>query len=182
MLSPLPDRDVRGSGQGGGGALSNQELADFLLTDPPRLAAKSILHTDSAKAYRHVGPQRWPEAGALHENFEEDPLYAGLDYVHTNVCHKRKPGQQVAYAARRYIRCPDGTQLRVLGGTQVVDGYWPQLRAHVGRKGFNTGKLPEDRKRQRLHKLIRVHQWLYWNLSVDRFSLLGSVYKAWWSA
>ena len=71
----------------------------------------------------------------------------------------------------------DGTQATLLGGTQTVDGYWPDLRAAVGRKGVNTGTEPDSAERLRLHQLIRLHQWQYWHLSVNRFELLGPLYK-----
>ena len=43
------------------GALSVDELVKVLMLSPgePRLLPRSILHTDSAKAYRHVGPMHW---------------------------------------------------------------------------------------------------------------------------
>ena len=60
FLAPLPDRSVSGAGQGGGGSLAIDELVSVLrvLTDRPVLRWRSILHTDSAKAYRKVGPMR----------------------------------------------------------------------------------------------------------------------------
>jgi hypothetical protein len=48
----LPDRVVRGDGRGGGGALSDKELADcFKRSDGTfRVGRRCIIHTDSAKA------------------------------------------------------------------------------------------------------------------------------------
>ena len=136
-----------------------------------------MLHTDSAKAYRQVGPQKWPKPGQLHENFEEHPAFKDMQYVHTNVVHKKKPGVPQQFVARRHVTYADGTQATLLGGTQTVDGYWPDLRAAVGRKGVNTGTEPDSAERLRLHQLIRLHQWQYWHLSVNRFELLGPLYK-----
>ena len=67
FLEQLPSRLQAGSGRGGGGALSIEELERVLRidTDRPLLLPRSVLHTDSAKAYRRVGPMRWPENGAL---------------------------------------------------------------------------------------------------------------------
>ena len=61
-------------------------------SEHPRLAKGSVLHTDSAKAYKTIGMQRWPEAGALHGDFEADDLFKDMQYVHTNVSHKKKVG------------------------------------------------------------------------------------------
>ena len=61
-LSRAEDRAVQGDGQGGGGALSIAELVEVFKidTDDPILIKLSIIHTDSAKAYRRMGPLRWP--------------------------------------------------------------------------------------------------------------------------
>ena len=79
LLDNLPDRAVAGNGQGGGGALSNEELFNFLRpdTDKPRLKKRSVLHTDSAKAYRKVGIWQRPGPGPLHGSFEGEPEYVG---------------------------------------------------------------------------------------------------------
>ena len=69
FLGALPDRWVPASGKGGGEALSIQEMVDVLRdTSKPVLKARSLLHTDSAKAYKRLGPLQWPVLGALHEN------------------------------------------------------------------------------------------------------------------
>ena len=54
----------------------------------PRLLPGSILHTDSAKAYRQVGPQAWPARGALHSRFETAERFKVHLWTHTNVTHK----------------------------------------------------------------------------------------------
>ena len=60
FLACLPDRAVSGSGQGGGGALSIEELIEVLRlnTDRPALVRRSFLHTVSAKSYKKMGPLR----------------------------------------------------------------------------------------------------------------------------
>ena len=74
-LHELPLRYTGGAGQGGGGAISVDELDDVFRvdTDDPLIAAESVLHTDSAKSYKRLGIIRWPGHGALHDpaNFEE---------------------------------------------------------------------------------------------------------------
>ena len=69
FLSFLPDREVNGIGQGGGGALSVEELKRVMRVTCllPLLLARTILHTDSAKAYKRVGPFRWGPPGALRD-------------------------------------------------------------------------------------------------------------------
>ena len=160
--------------------MSIDELVDVLEpeSDRPRLKWRSILHTDSAKAYKKVGPQRWPEPGAHHDSFEGLEVFKKLEYTHTNVTHKRKVGQQTQYAAVREVILPNGEKRQVKGGTQTTDGYWATLRREVGRKGFNTSGSADDPKRHRLHRLVRAHQWSFWNLGDDRFALLGEVFRA----
>ena len=177
FLGLLPDRPVGGSGQGGGGALSKEELINIMKPNSlnPRLKRRSILHTDSAKAYKKVGLQRWPEAGSLHANFEDDSSFKNHEYTHTNVTHKKKPGQKAQYVAIREIVLPDGTKKSVKAGTQKVDGFWATLRRAIARRSVNAGGA-NSLKRGRLCQLVRVFQWSYWHLDEDRFTLLGQIY------
>ena len=85
------------------------------------------------------------------------------------------------FVAVRHITFLDGSKKDVLGGTQTVDGYWPELRRAVGRTGLNTGEDPDSDERVRLHQQIRVHQWIYWHLDKNRFELLGGLLREFWS-
>ena len=57
VLRRLEVRQVAGTGKGGGGSLSNEELESVILPPgaPPLLRPGTIVHTDSAKAYRNLG-------------------------------------------------------------------------------------------------------------------------------
>ena len=176
LLYILPDRFAKAAGQGGGGALTVAELKEVLRigSEKPALLPKSILHTDSAKAYKRVGPMRWSQRGALHEKFEDGSDFAELKYTHTNVTHKKKPGQPVKYVEQFTVELPDGTSKEVLGGTEKVDGFWATLRRLIGRKGVNTGARDKTAKRDWFHKNVRVAQWLYWFADDDRFKRFAS--------
>ena len=89
FLAPLPDRFVKNTGTGGGGSLAIAELVDVfrISSDRPVLAPESLLHTDSAKAYKRMGPLRWPEPGVLHSEFECSEPFAQHKCTHTNVTH-----------------------------------------------------------------------------------------------
>ena len=128
-LAQLEERFAVASGQGGGGALSVDELIRVLLVDSvdPILIKRSILHTDSAKAYRRIGPMQWPEAGAHHTRFQRSDPFSQFDWCHTNVTHKHKPGQPIQYVAHRTVVLPTGEHKHCLGGTQKVDGFWAFL-------------------------------------------------------
>jgi hypothetical protein len=93
VLAPLPDRFVKNTGTGGGGSLAIVELVEVfrINSNRPVLAPESLLHTDSAKAYKRMGPLRWPEPGVLHNEFECSEPFAQHKYTHTNVTHKKKP-------------------------------------------------------------------------------------------
>ena len=178
FLAKLPDRPVKGQGQGGGGALSKEELKDVLQAESmsPRLLPESILHTDSAKAYKQVGPLAWPQAGILHAAFETQEPFLAHGWCHTVVTHKKKVGQKIQFVAERTVKMRNGTTKRVLAGTEKVDGYWASLRRSVGKTSVNTGKRTGDQKRRTwLHKLVRVHQWRWWHLGEDLFNKLGQV-------
>ena len=105
FLGLLPERWVPVSGKGGGGALSIQEMVDVLRCDTskPVLKARSLLHTDSAKAYKRLGPLQWPVLGALHENdvFKSRETLSVHEYTRTSVCHKRKVVQRVQFSFPR---------------------------------------------------------------------------------
>ena len=180
FLAKLPDRPVKGQGQGGGGALSKEELKDVLQAESmsPRLLPESILHTDSAKAYKQVGPLAWPQAGILHAAFETQEPFLAHGWCHTVVTHKKKVGQKIQFVAERTVKMRNGTTKRVLAGTEKVDGYWASLRRSVGKTSVNTGKRTGDQKRRTwLHKLVRVHQWRWWHLGEDLFNKLGQVHS-----
>ena len=138
------------------------------------LLPRSILHTDSAKAYRKIGPLRWPEVGALQSEWEATAPFAAQEYTHTNVTHKKKVGQDVKWLLRKRVKLANGTEKDVIAGTEKIDGYWATLRRHVGRKGMNTG-LDGSGTRAWLEMLVRVHQWEYWHFDEDRFALFGDM-------
>ena len=178
FLEKLEDRAVQGSGQGGGGALSHAELKKVLRPDSqPRLLPESILHTDSAKAYRKLGAtMRRPAPGSHHEAFEEESDYRHLKYAHTNVTHKKKVGERIRYVLKRTVTI-DGTEREVLAGTQKIDGYWATMRREVGKRAVQTGATAASEKRKRLHQLVRVHQWHYWHQDADRFALFAALWR-----
>ena len=57
ILRELPIRWSKRGGQGGGGSLAHEGLKAVLLPPgrPPLVRAGSVIHTDSAKAYRNLG-------------------------------------------------------------------------------------------------------------------------------
>jgi len=76
VLMRLPHRFAKGGGQGGGGPLDDEELRRFVLrasgSNIPLFRAGTIVHTDSARAYRNLA---WraddaPQAGASSEDVE----------------------------------------------------------------------------------------------------------------
>ena len=179
FMELLDQRFTGGAGQGGGGALSVEEFVRIFRVDSesPLMAKFSILHTDSAKAYKHTGPMYWakPSANGFHDpdvvevhHWSFRQLQHG--WTHTSVCHKEKVGQPVQYAVTRTIRLHDGSCETCKCGTQAIDGFWASLRKHVGRCGVNTGD-PDSMTRQRLHRLVREFQWHWWHLEKDRFPL-----------
>ena len=132
------------------------------------------MHTDSAKAYRKLGPMKWMGPGAHHSEFEGNEGFKQLEITHTNVTHKRKPGEQVQYVAIRTVKLPDGEELQVKAGTEIIDGFWATLRAMVGRKGINTGKQGDNVKRETLYRTVRFAQWKHWYYNADRFKIFGT--------
>ena len=178
----LPDRFVKGAGQGGGGALAVKEViaALRLNSDNPVLKRGSIVHSDSAKAYRRLGPLHHPPLGALQnsEVWRGREMFRRHGYVHTACLHKRKAGQRVAYAPARRVTCWDGLTKNVVGGTQYVDGFWRFLRKEVSRQAVSTGKAKRAATRQLLLILVRVAQWRWWYLDANRFELYASYLRA----
>ena len=178
FLQQLPPRITGGAGQGGGGALSLAELdAVFKVeSDDPLLVRGSLLHTDSAKAYRHIGPLHWPAPSPLKDRASFDERYKRFGYTHATVCHKRKKNQKVAYAKEVTMKLPDGTLISALAGTQTIDGFWQSLRLNTSRRGVKTGSVGSA-ARIRLHKLVREYQWHYWYLEQERFPLFCKLVK-----
>lgn len=187
-MEELPLRYTGGAGQGGGGALSVAELdAVFRVdSDSQLVAPESVIHTDSAKSYKRLGPFRWPGPGALHGAYElgegeERPdhkrmsqlfeqRYLRHKWVYAVVVHKKKFGENSNWAVTRRIRLADGTWTERKGGTQTIDGFWARLRLNVARKGVQSGPAG-SLKRSRLAKLVREYQWRYWYLHEDKMVL-----------
>ena len=104
-IVPLPDRCVACARQGGGGALSIAELISVLKANTldQILRRFNLLHTDSAKAYKRLGPPRWPTAGDLCGAFEFAALFAQHGYTHTYVTHEKKIGVPKQFTAERRV-------------------------------------------------------------------------------
>ena len=86
-LTRLPLKLTGGQGQG---AISVEELDEVfrINSDRPLLKPGTVIHTDSAKSYKRLGPMRWD-----HCRDPDHPLYTGalqtrysrFGYTHTNV-------------------------------------------------------------------------------------------------
>ena len=97
-------------------------------------------------------------------------------WCHTVVTHKKKVGQKIQFVAERVVQMRDGQTKKVLSGTEKVDGYWASLRRAVGKTSVNTGKRGGDQKKRNwLHKLVRVHQWVGSMRSVVQMKLCRSI-------
>ena len=144
----------------------------------PLIRPESILHTDSAKAYRRVGPLRWNPESVLLTEFQDQPDFLKFKWVHTTVTHKKKPGVPIRYVETAEIIMHDGTVKQVEKGSEKIDGYWATMRRCVGKTSVTTGHSSNKVRRLWLHKLVRAHQWHYWHLGVERFSLLGGIFRA----
>ena len=170
FLAWLPERCVPNHGKGGGGALAIEELREVLRlkSGNPRLLPLSILHTDSAKAYRHVGPLRWPKyvLGGIMEADE----FLQHRWTTTKVVHKRKVGQPTRYVEYFRVRCAYNKPKDVLGGAQKIDGFWAFLRKHIGRLTVPTG-TPLSAARSWFQKRVRVAQWMWVHCDENRFEL-----------
>ena len=143
FLEALPDGFANKSGQGGEGALAIGELWKVLRIDSskPLIRPASILHTDSAKAYRRVGPLRWNPESVLLTEFQDQPDFLKFKWVHTTVMHKRKPGMPIRYVESAEIVMHDGTVKQVEKGSKKIDGYWATMRRCVGKTGDNRAQL-----------------------------------------
>ena len=169
-----------GSGRGGGGALSIEELVNHFRPGAPvpLIAPGSVVHTDAAKAYRRIGPLYWPERGALQDREQFAAAFQGLGYLHTVVRHKKVVGEPIHYTRNMWIAFPDGSSERRVAGTQKVDGYWASLRREVGRTSLNSGRDPDSETRSSLHQRVRVHQWRHWHVGEDMFALFCQIVRS----
>ena len=179
FLRRLENRPVHGDGRGGGGALSIAELTRILKADtaPPHLAPGAVLHTDSAKSYKKLGPMFWPAPGAHTADFEAQHPFLQHAWVHTNVCHKPKAGEGVRWVEVAEIRHRGGARRLVQKGTEKIDGFWASLRRAVGRVPFITGSLSDIDRQLWLECTVLAFQWRWWNLSRERFVLLGNIFR-----
>ena len=115
--------------------------------------------------------------------------YAHLRLAHSMVCHTKKRGQKVQFAAiRRVLLHPDvAAALQEaeadpflqdchtwrVAGTMKVDGYWTILRRRVAQRSYKTSSL------EALLRAVRIHQWSYWcGPGACLFSELGAMVRA----
>eukprot|EP00438_Fugacium_kawagutii_P013600 Skav223061 [mRNA] locus=scaffold1069:453384:454902:+ [translate_table: standard] len=124
---------VTASGQGGGGPLSLEELGPALRigTHRPLLKVGSVVHTDSAKAYKHLSEdevlQTWMVNGVL-ASFED------LKLGHTNVRHKPPHPEFSKVLQTRVWNGAEFLQESRVGGTLEVRRLFCKLPAR-GRAG-----------------------------------------------
>jgi hypothetical protein len=132
-LGELPVTFTKGAGQGGGGAISEQELWDHMRadTDFPVVQKGSIVHTDRVKSYAH-----------LHRCTGRS-RYAHLGLWRTWVHHSFKKAKPRQFCRlRRVILKTSGEKVWRKGDTQKLDGYWPLLHRKVSRKATRTELVP----------------------------------------
>ena len=147
MLFRLPDRTTlqRSPGLGPIRLRDWRPYAKRLLSQ-----RRVILHSDSARAYKY------PIQGVPH-----------VSVIH---CKKKIDNKWVSPHYVRYtsVDLPDGQRLRVVGGTQYLDGLWRHLR--VATRGHQSnGDV--------LVKMLRVAQWRMWNSNVDLVKALADTAK-----
>jgi hypothetical protein len=133
--------------------------SDWLLRANKFLKGRNVvLHTDGARSYKLQIP------GVLHDH----------------VVHQKKKIMikgKSKWALPKYVKTfkhklPDGSFLRVKGGTQVIDRFWGTLRKHLG----TTHRQPGS---PQLRRKIRCAQWLYWNRGKNLWEETGSMLKQW---
>lgn len=90
-----------------------------------------ILHTDGAKAYK----------------------LALSGVIHNNVVHKKK---WLVVNVKQTWALPNGKEILVKAGTQVIDRFWGHVRAYSKHAARRVGSCTLRRK-------IRVAQWTYWH-------------------
>ena len=170
---------------GAGGALSVQELLSVqglldvlrLSSDNLVLAPRAILHTDSAKAYRRLGPMQWLGRGRHHKSFTVCEPFRQHEWSHINVTHKRKI-EKMQCTTIRSVVLPNGVVRHTLGGTQQVDGFWAYLRSMVGKVSVQTGLATDSDKRLHFSKLVRLAQWHYRHLHENRFAMCAPTFMS----
>lgn len=65
---------------------------------------------------------------------------------------------------------PDGTELKVKAGTQVIDRFWRDLRGHLEGVSSKVGS-------ETLRRRIRSAQWVYWMRGHDLWEKTGEMLK-----
>ena len=128
-----------------------------------RLAAKwlcgrnVILHTDGARAYKLK--------------------VEGV--VHSSIVHKKKriyvKGRAVwmkpKYAKVFKATAPDGTRLRAMSGTQIIDRFWSRLRTHIGSRTAPPGSPA-------LAARVRSAQFEYWHQGESLWAATGKMLRS----
>ena len=123
-----------------------------------RLMGRNIvLHTDGARAYKLKVP----------------------GVIHDNIVHKKKlvmvKGKKT-WVKPSFVKVvkhtlPDGKNLHVKAGTQVIDRVWRFLRASLFGNSASAGS-------RILHTRIRSAQWVYWNRGQDLWANTGAMLRA----
>ena len=132
-LKKLGSRITLKRGQGGGGAISVEEMEKMfrIRTDWPSVLPRRVTHTNSAKAYKKLGKFGRHEAGALHDAFELEEVYEKMQYVknkyntqeksraRSKVCEKC----EVCALIREGSRCEgrDASHRRIVGAFKEMD-------------------------------------------------------------
>ena len=111
---------------------------------------KIILHTDSARAYESY-TQGIGKTRVVHQAKRD----AAGNWV--------KP----KFTQVEHVKVSETEVVSVLAGTQYIDGFWRILRRAV---------LSHHGSDEALRRMIRIAQWRYWTMHLDRWQALASTF------
>lgn len=116
-----------------------------------------ILHTDGARAYK------MKINGVIHDNV----VHKKKKVIVKGKAHWAKPHYTKVYVHK----LPNGKEVKVRAGTQIIDRFWGMLRQTLR-------NIPRKPGSALLHRKIRSLQWIYWHRGQDLWKATGAMLQS----
>lgn len=152
VVVPLPQRCTSSRSPGPGPLL----LRDWKpIADKWLRGRNVVLQTDSARAYSHQVP------GVLHASVVHQKKMVGGTW------------KQPKYTEQAVLTMPDETELHIVKGTQIIDGWWRVLR-----KELSTSRKADS---DSVLLYTRSAQWKHWHMGKDLWVSVGAAVQRYYT-
>jgi hypothetical protein len=167
VLLRLPSSNVKGSGQGGGGAIKKKEWKP--IAEKWLAGTKFINHCDSARAYRTTKINGVKQTWVRHSHKKIGSRTFKPCYVKKKVLHLPRKAEEVHMHRRSWS---SEQKLTVVLGTQMADNFFKHMRAGVGPTTKSSNPTIVNTN-------VRAFQWNWMHRNENLWDACGLAVQQW---